>query len=223
MSNKDSESDLKATPELEDFGHKYTEEGSGKIGSKLLDKYFSCVKDLLSRALVSAGSKKQLKAVEIGCGEGFSTQRIVDFLPSEIELEASEFVDKLVPKAQKRNPQVKVIQESAYDLRRPDESVDVVFLLEVLEHLDYPDKALKEIKRVLKPGGKLILGVPREPLWRILNMARGKYLTHLGNTIGHLNHWSKRGLVKYLENHFGPVETTRSPLPWTLALAKKTE
>ena len=44
----------------------------------------------------------------------------------------------------------------------------------------------------------LLVSVPREPLWRGLNMARGAYLRDLGNTPGHLNHWSKRAFVSLL-------------------------
>ena len=40
----------------------------------------------------------------------------------------------------------------------------------------------------------LLVSVPREPLWRGLNMARGAYMRDLGNTPGHVNHWSKRAL-----------------------------
>ena len=42
----------------------------------------------------------------------------------------------------------------------------------------------------------LLVSVPREPLWRGLNMARGAYLKDLGNTPGHVNHWSKRTFVR---------------------------
>ena len=142
-------------------------------------------------------------------------------LPGHGTLKASEYVDALVPKAQGNNPGVEVIQESAYELTYANDSLDIVFLLEVLEHLDYPDQALAEISRVLKPDGYLILGVPREPLWCALNMARGKYLPHFGNTPGHLNHWSKLTLKSYIEKHFGPIRQSRSPLPWTLVLAQK--
>ncbi len=74
---------------------------------------------------------------------------------------------------------------------------------------------------MLKPGGVLVLGVPREPLWRALNMVRGKYLTRLGSTIGHLTHWSSLTLRNRVRKSFGPVDATRSPLPWTLVRARK--
>lgn len=211
---------LKATPELEDFGHKYTEEGQGKIGSKLLDGYFNAVKELLI-ASGKLDAKSNMKAIELGCGEGYSTQRLHRMLGSNFVMMASEYVEGLLPQAKKLNPDVKIIQESVYELKHKDESFDVVFLLEVLEHLDYPDEALKEIKRILKPDGVLILGVPREPLWRALNMARGKYLKDFGNTVGHLNHWSARSLVKHVERHLGPVKVRKNPIPWTLVLASK--
>jgi SAM-dependent methyltransferase len=210
---------LKAKPETEDFAHKYTEEGQGKIGSKLLDNYFESVEKLVSKS--GLAKRKNVKAVEIGCGEGFSTQRLRKMLPGNFSLQASEFVADLVPKAQKRNPNVPVIEESIYETTYSDNTFDLIFLLEVLEHLDYPDKALTELARIIKPNGYLVLGVPREPIWCSLNMARGKYLTHLGNTPGHLNHWPSFALKRFVSKNFGPVIKKSQPLPWTQVLAQK--
>jgi SAM-dependent methyltransferase len=212
--------ELKATPELEDFGHKYTEEGQGKIGAKLLDGYFRTVNSLL-KSSGKLNSKKKMVAIELGCGEGYSTVRLRKMLPKNIELQASEYVKELLPTVKKLNPGIKVFQESIYELKHKDNTFDIIFLPEVMEHLDYPEKGLHEIHRVLKKDGVLILGVPREPLWRALNMARGKYLKDWGNTVGHLNHWSARSLVKFMEKEFGPVVVRKNPLPWTLVLAKK--
>jgi len=216
MSKPVNKKDLKATPEQEDFAHKYTEEGSGFIGSKLLNGYFRNVEKLFKASGITEG-----RAIELGCGEGFSTERLRKMLPDSITLDASEYVSELVPRAQAKNPDVKIIEESIYELKSKPETYDLVFLLEVLEHLDYPDQALEQIAKVLKPGGKLILGVPREPIWRGLNMARGKYLKDFGNTVGHLNHWSSKGLIKYMKKHFGVILDVKQPLPWTIVLAEK--
>lgn len=203
---------LKATPEKEDFRGKYE---SGKAGGVLLNGYFRSVE-----ALLKASKLKKGRAIELGCGEGLSTMRLAAMLPKDITLEASEYVKHQIPHAQKNNPGLKITQESVYELKHADNTFDLVFLLEVLEHLDFPSKALQEIKRVLKPGGYLIIGVPREPLWRSLNMARGKYWNDWGNTPGHLNHWSSRSLTRLLASQFGKVKVVRKPLPWTQLLVQ---
>jgi 2-polyprenyl-3-methyl-5-hydroxy-6-metoxy-1,4-benzoquinol methylase len=211
--------ELKAKPEEEDFNHKYTDEGSGKIGGALIENYFKKVADLVKASGISDAGKT--RAIEIGCGEGFSTQRLAGLIPENVTLEASEYVAHQIPAAKKNNPGMKITQESVYELQHKNDEFDLVFLLEVLEHLDFPETGLEELKRVTKPGGYLVLGVPREPLWRALNMARGTYLKDFGNTPGHLNHWSTRGIKKYVAKHFGPVVEVKTPLPWTLLLAKK--
>ncbi len=205
---------LRAKPHEEDFKHKYE---TGKVGQTLINNYFKAVKELTELA-IQPGHKQ---ALEIGCGEGYSTARLRNMLPKYIELQASEYVASLLPHAAKRNPDVKIFEESVYELKAEDSSLDIIYLLEVLEHLDYPEVALKEIKRALKPGGYLILGVPREPLWRAINFSRGKYAKELGNTPGHLNHWSRTAIKQLVTAQVGPVTHTKSPLPWTILLAQK--
>lgn len=201
-------SNLKATPEIEDFAGKY--EDANIISKYLVNTYFKSVEKLLLKA------KNINSAHEIGSGEGNSTERLIKMVPN---LTASEYVESSVVLAQKNNPNLTVFQESVYKLKYDNSSVDLVFLLEVLEHLDYPEAALEEIKRVSKKY--LILGVPREPIWRVMNMCRLKYLKDLGNTPGHLNHWSKSAIVKLVEKNFGKVIAIESPIPWTIVLAEK--
>jgi ubiquinone/menaquinone biosynthesis C-methylase UbiE len=87
--------------------------------------------------------------------------------------------------------------------------------IEVLEHVPDPEHTVAEMARVA--GGHLLVSVPREPLWRALNVARGAYIKDLGNTPGHVNHWSKRSFVAMLER-YGRVVEARSPFPWTMLL-----
>jgi SAM-dependent methyltransferase len=106
---------------------------------------------------------------------------------------------------------------AAEDLPFSESSFELAAAIEVLEHLPDPERTLAEMARVADKH--LLVSVPREPLWRGLNLARGAYLTELGNTPGHLNHWSKRGFVALL-SRYGEVIEVRSPFPWTMLLVR---
>jgi len=98
----------------------------------------------------------------------------------------------------------------------PDDSFDLVLGIEVLEHVPDPAAALTELSRVAR--GNLVLSVPREPIWRVANMARGKYIPQLGNTPGHINHWSRRSFATLVGRHF-QTTAVRAPFPWTMVSA----
>ncbi len=107
----------------------------------------------------------------------------------------------------------------AENLPFADGEFDVASAIEVLEHVPDPAHTVAEMARVAQRW--LLVSVPREPLWRGLNMARGAYLKDLGNTPGHLNHWSRKAFVALLSQH-GTVEEIRSPFPWTMLLVRAT-
>jgi SAM-dependent methyltransferase len=52
------------------------------------------------------------------------------------------------------------IRSEIYEIPLPDASVDIILCTQVLEHLKYPVRALKEMHRLLKPGGRLCITVP---------------------------------------------------------------
>ena len=86
----------------------------------------------------------------------------------------------------------------------------------MLEHVPYPDRVLAEIARVAK--GPVIVTVPWEPVWRMANMARGAYLRELGNTPGHIQHWTKKRFTAQVAKHL-TVATATVAFPWTLVRA----
>ena len=107
--------------------------------------------------------------------------------------------------------------EEATSLSFADDEFDLASAIEVLEHVPEPEATVAEMARVATRW--LLVSVPREPLWRGLNMARGAYWRDLGNTPGHVNHWSKRSFTEMLSRH-GDVAEARTPFPWTMLLVK---
>ncbi|MGH2922568.1 MAG: class I SAM-dependent methyltransferase, partial [Solirubrobacterales bacterium] len=97
------------------------------------------------------------------------------------------------------------------------DGAELVVCCEVLEHLPDPGEAIAKLGEIARPW--LLVSVPREPLWRALNLARLAYVGDLGNTPGHVNHWSRRGFLRLLGERFEVVEA-RGPLPWTIALCR---
>ena len=156
--------------------------------------------------------------LDVGCGEGVLTaewaERLGDGRIVGIDLDDP----KLRAEWERRSrPNLEFRVEEATSLSFGDGEFDMACAIEVLEHVPEPEATLSEMARVAERY--LLVSVPREPLWRGLNMARGSYWGALGNTPGHVNHWSKRAFVALL-SRYGTVEEARSPFPWTMVLVR---
>jgi len=106
----------------------------------------------------------------------------------------------------------------AYELPFRGDSFELVMCSEVLEHIDDPERALKELTRVASKH--VLLSAPREPLWRALNVLRGAYLKDWGNTPGHVNHWSAASFERFVASKL-EVRRKATPPPWTVLLGRK--
>lgn len=156
---------------------------------------------------------------EVGCGEGYLISR---YAQQNRKLKASDFSEQVIELAGNiaRTNKVNNITfkvKDVYSLVPEHDAATLVICSEVLEHLDDPALALDRLAGIAKPY--LIASVPREPIWRVLNMTRGKYLRDWGNTPGHLQAWSKQGFVRFLSDRFEILQVL-TPLPWTLILAR---
>ena len=156
------------------------------------------------------------KVLDVGAGAGDAYM----FLPAEVKqrgVVAVEPNSAYFERMSKIAPELEQVEGSIYELPFEDKSFDTVMCSEVLEHLSEPDRGMRELVRVCRRW--LVVSVPREPLWRVLNMVRGAYLSSFGNTPDHLQHWTKRGFVQWVGGHAG-VKEVRCPLPWTIVLAE---
>lgn len=154
--------------------------------------------------------------LEIGCGEGFVTGQLSERHTVDsyvgIDLDAQD-IERLKAKF----PVVDAHQASIYDLSFLERDFDVVVCAEVLEHLEDPDAALRQI--VGRNPRWVVLSVPHEPWFCLSNFARGKNLTRFGNDPDHVNLWSRRGFRKVIDPHLA-VERHETSYPWQLVLAR---
>ncbi len=194
-------------------GNTYDKYGStNPVVKRLMAGFESTLDELFSKA-------DPQSLLDVGCGEGVLThkwaQRLGDRRIVGIDLE-----DPVIQKEweSRRAPNLEYRVMKAENLPFADGEFDVATAIEVLEHVPDPAHTVAEMARVA--SGHMLVSVPREPLWRAVNMARGAYLKELGNTPGHLNHWSKRSFVELLSRH-GEVVEARSPFPWTMLLVRR--
>ncbi len=90
------------------------------------------------------GNLSSTSALDIGCGEGY----------------LAEMGIRNVIGIDTRPAKGIALYASAEDLPFRDESFDLVFAGEIIEHLDRPGKALRDWARVMKTGGRMILSTP---------------------------------------------------------------
>ena len=193
-------------------GNTFDKYGStNPVVRRLMTGFHGALDDLWRRA-------EPRSVLDVGCGEGVLTaewaERLGDRRIVGIDLDDPKLRAEW---AKRGRPNLEFRAEEATRLSFADDEFDMATAIEVLEHVPDPEAAVAEMARVAER--RLLVSVPREPLWRALNMARGAYWRALGNTPGHVNHWSKRSFVELLARH-GTVEEARSPFPWTMLLVR---
>ncbi|MBI5280394.1 MAG: class I SAM-dependent methyltransferase [Candidatus Solibacter usitatus] len=171
----------------------------------LLNRFFSRLRTVI-------GEVGPATVLDAGCGEGEILVR--GALPAGTHVVSLDLHPQSLAAARQRIGQRRLVCGSTYQLPFASNSVDAVLCLEVLEHLDQPERALAELSRVARQA--VILSVPHEPWFRLGNLARGKYLDHRGNHPEHVQHWNPSTLRAMLREEFNTVELFPA-FPWIIA------
>jgi len=120
------------------------------------DKPFTAYPDLLARYLVTRYElSKGIEILDLGCGRGEFLRGCIRCGLTGYGVEQSSIAKSICPEAE-------ILQADLENEPLPydDNSFDVVFSKSVLEHFYYPEKLVKEIYRIIKPGGLVITMVP---------------------------------------------------------------
>jgi ubiquinone/menaquinone biosynthesis C-methylase UbiE len=190
--------------------HKYT---TGNPAIRFLTmRFLRALHGLLDEV---SGATPNARVLEVGCGEGEIAGLLHDRWG---DVTALDLPDAGLRRDWAGITGPRFLHADAERLPFPDGHFDVVVAVEVLEHLRNPQRGLAEMARVSRRH--LVLSVPREPIFRLGNLATGRHVRAWGNTPGHLNHWGTRAFLRFAGS-VGAVRRDVRPLPWTLAWVER--
>jgi SAM-dependent methyltransferase len=145
------------------------------------------------RLLAEAAALGPASVLDAGCGEGIVSGWLAAALPAA-RVEGLELRPDAVAEFGRRNPGLAIRRGEIGAMPFDDDAFDLAVAVEVLEHLDDPRAALRELRRVSR--GHVLVTVPLEPWFRAGNLTRGRHLRRLGSTPGHQSTWGPRGFAR---------------------------
>lgn len=178
------------------------------VARKLMERFHQNLEGCLAQCQPS-------RLLDVGTGEGELISTYVDVF-GDIPMAAIDLPDHELATNWGDRATDNLFAD-AEKLPFQDSTFDLVTCIEVLEHVPHPELVMAEIARVA--SDRVLLSVPNEPIWRISNMARGAYLKELGNTPGHIQHWSRKRFIAQASEHFEVLDD-RAPFPWTMLLCR---
>ncbi|MGA2522217.1 MAG: methyltransferase domain-containing protein [Acidimicrobiales bacterium] len=177
---------------------------------------------------MASGATHPLRAVDLGCGEGtWTAMAATTARQAGIDITIVGFDWSLAALDQARGRGLPVVRGSVEHPGIPfgTDSVDIVIVSEIIEHLVDPDTALREARRVLVPGGRLLLSTPNLAAWYNRGLLllgvqpmftevslQGIYGRPGHEVVGHLRVFTRRALAAMLVAHgFLDVTITGAP------------
>lgn len=134
--------------------------------SWIMNKRIDVIADMILKM-----PKIGLRVLDAGCGEGHLLHKLEG---AAIQGFGIDFDDRFLRDAKKRCPYVDFNKQDITNMKFRDNFFDAIVCTEVIEHIEHPEKAIEEMRRVLKPNGMLIISFPNEPLYTFLRFILGR-------------------------------------------------
>lgn len=155
--------------------------------------------------------------LDFGCGEAFLLDRLLE---RGVALDGYVGVDlraAALGEARARHPALAFEAADIFAFPPDGRRFDLVLASQVLEHLPDPDRHLARLCALC--SGRLLLTVPHEPWFRLMNLARGRDLARLGNHPEHVNHWDSASFAAFVGRH-ATVERVWTVFPFVLLVGR---
>ncbi len=118
-----------------------------------------------NKIIQRSGIKEGMQVLEVGCGSGAFTTFVARVVGAQGKVYALDIAPKMLKQLENKlaRPEnqdiknIKLVQSSAYNLPFEDNSLDLVYMITVLQEIPDRNRALQQAKRVLKPNGILAI------------------------------------------------------------------
>jgi len=139
-------------------------------------------------------NKDGLNVLDAGCGEGHLLELLIK-KNSNNNYYGIDLTAEALKKAKERCPKAKFVQADLSNIDIEDNFFDFIVCTETLEHVDAYQDVINEFKRILKPGGYLVITFPNEFWWTVSRFLLGRRPIKVPD---HINSFSPNSMKKYV-------------------------
>jgi SAM-dependent methyltransferase len=150
---------------------------------------------------------------DLGCGSGLLLKGILDYLEERRALRPPALAIDVSAAILRRgtfDSRVTRLRASCENIPLEDSSLSLATCMDVLEHLEYPDRAAREIARV---ASYCIVKTPLERSFYTLVRGGRRRLARLRSRYGHIHHFDRASLLAILSPHFHILAEDHLPIP----------
>jgi len=167
----------------------------------------------LKKAIKLLPRENNLNILDLGCGAGIFLDKLHEISQNQKNYHLTG-TDTNAKVLELDKPYSLIQSDLATKLPFKDQEFDVVFCLDVLEHCQDLNIPLKEISRILKPNGHLIVSVPTENFFYKCSrfLLKGTFSMQEGPAAGPHHHTAYQ-VRKLIKNYFKEIKNLKIPIP----------
>jgi len=162
------------------------------------------------------GKVSREKVLEFGCGEGMLLQELKNRNIYFKSLLGIDIRDDALMQASALHPEYLFEKKDIMKWDYQSNSFDLIIVSEVLEHLQNPDQVLERLIELSRKD--ILLTIPWEPWFRLMNLLRGRDILRFGNHPEHVNQWGFRDFVRFV-NKYAIVKDAKISFPFIIVMA----